>query len=394
MDEFAVHAPSLLLMSALPVGLVACVMAAAGPDQQAHRGYRLWVAAQWLLAGGLLLWFVAPGSVVAQWLARCLVLQWPVLVLLGLRRFHGRQPLRGRPLIDIVLLAAGLLAVSTEAAIATSALTWIVAQALLHGYVAVLVAAMPAARESMPLRLLAGLLAAAAAAGAAVGLAETRGVDAVMLAPVMAALLGVAMGFVALLLTQDRTVRELRESRRRLRYLANIDMLTQVPNRRHFGELARRALQRQVERMGAVLMFDIDHFKRINDELGHAAGDRALRLVSQCLQETLRTDDVAGRQGGDEFVLLLPGIELRDAMSVAMRIVVRAQQLAARQGLPELSLSFGMVQMRADESLDEAIRRADQALYEAKRQGRGRAVSADGNEHQPVFVESRRLGLV
>jgi diguanylate cyclase (GGDEF)-like protein len=142
------------------------------------------------------------------------------------------------------------------------------------------------------------------------------------------------------------------------------------------------------------MMFDIDHFKQINDVLGHAAGDRALRLVARCVQDTLRDADVTGRHGGDEFVLLLPRTSVDDAIAVASRIVLRAQVLAAEESIPGLSLSFGVVQPQAGETVDDTLRRADLALYEAKRQGRGRAVIALGDEEQPVFSESQRLGLV
>jgi diguanylate cyclase (GGDEF)-like protein len=140
-------------------------------------------------------------------------------------------------------------------------------------------------------------------------------------------------------------------------------------------------------------MFDIDHFKGINDHLGHAAGDRALRLVSRSMQEHLRTQDVAGRHGGDEFVLLLRQTVVRDAMAVAARIVSRIQDQSEEACLPALTLSFGVVQLHHGEAVDDALRRADQALYEAKRQGRSRAVAAIGDEDRPVFTESQRLGL-
>ena len=80
-------------------------------------------------------------------------------------------------------------------------------------------------------------------------------------------------------------------------------------------------------------------------------------------------------------------------MTVAARIVSRAQTLAAEEDMPHLSLSFGVVQSSAGEKVQDALRRADQALYEAKRQGRGRAVAAFGDEDEPVFTESQRLGL-
>jgi diguanylate cyclase len=200
--------------------------------------------------------------------------------------------------------------------------------------------------------------------------------------------------FVLLALCSHRTEHELRDSRRRLRVLANIDMLTQVPNRRRFEELARRVLHADAPGSAALLLVDIDHFKQINDQLGHAAGDRALQLVSRCTLELLRSHDVAGRHGGDEFVLLLRQSSTQTAMLVAERLVARLQTQAHTYALPRLSLSFGIVQMRDGESIDETLQRADQALYEAKRLGRSRAVASDIDEsQQPVFRSSQRLGL-
>jgi diguanylate cyclase len=201
------------------------------------------------------------------------------------------------------------------------------------------------------------------------------------------------MALVVITLAGERTERQLRESRRRLRTLANMDALTQVPNRRHFHELASRALQQDPQGSAVLLIFDVDHFKHINDTLGHAMGDRALCLVSAGLIEHLRAPDVAGRHGGDEFVLLLRRASTTAAMGVAARIVTAIQRRASAEDLPRLSLSFGMVQVTAGEGVDDAMRRADQALYEAKRQGRSRAVAARGNEAAPVFAESQRLGL-
>ena len=196
-----------------------------------------------------------------------------------------------------------------------------------------------------------------------------------------------------LLLTCERTESNLRITRRKLRFLANMDTLTRVPNRRHFHELAARMLTTIRPGRAAVMMFDIDHFKQINDRLGHAVGDEALRQVGRCTRDTLREMDVAGRLGGDEFAVLLPDTSVNDAMSVAARIVSRLEHRQVAPRVVQLSLSFGVVQMFADENIGNALRRADQALYEAKRQGRGRVVAASGDEDQPVFGKSRPLGL-
>jgi diguanylate cyclase (GGDEF)-like protein len=196
-----------------------------------------------------------------------------------------------------------------------------------------------------------------------------------------------------LVLTHERTERDLRETQRQLRVLADIDMLTQVPNRRHFEELAGAALGGATART-VLMLFDIDHFKGINDSHGHAVGDEALRLVARCTREMLRTHDVLGRVGGDEFMLLLPGASVDDALVVADRVTARIdeEQRSARSPL-RLSLSFGVVDIEAGEPLDTAQRRADLALYEAKRQGRRRAVPARKRDGSTVFEESRAFGF-
>jgi diguanylate cyclase (GGDEF)-like protein len=418
----SIHIPTLLFAAAVAALLAAAVMSLTGYERRVYRGYGHWLCAQWLLVLGLALILGAPAATWAPILAGLLLLQWPVVVLLGMRRFHARQPMRCDARVDaFVLLAAAVAVVLAESVLTGSgkAAVMHVAWGGLHLYVAALFTSSDALKQGHGLRVLAGAMGAAGTLVALMGLMLGTGIGmgtGTGLAPgpgtpdgagqagwtgavlvhdigLAAALLALTMTYMAMTITNERNERELRDSRRRLRYLANIDMLTQVPNRRHFGELARIALQRQEHRSAAVLMFDIDHFKNINDMLGHAAGDRALRTVSRCVQGTLRSQDVTGRHGGDEFVLLLPDTSMRDAMAVATRIVAKAQEEAQQQAVPLLSLSFGVVQMRTDESLDEAMRRADQALYEAKRQGRGRAVSADGDERSPVFVESRRLGL-
>jgi diguanylate cyclase (GGDEF)-like protein len=397
------HLPTLLVASTLLVLLAACALTLFGLTQRVYRGFGWWAAATWLASAGIAALSFGDHPLL-RLAGHGLLLQWPIVTLHGVRQFHARQPLRGSTTLDLLmlLLAVGFaLAVglaSGSDAVRTAGFT--VGSALLHGYAAVLLTTGVPARESLALRTLsAGLGLTAAALGAAAVTAWEIAPDA---ASRVQALTGAALAavpaqllmlMVALLLTHERVERELRDSRRRLRFLANIDMLTRVPNRRYFNELASRAFEREAPGSMSVLMFDIDHFKHINDMLGHAAGDRALRLVARCMHDTLRAHDVSGRQGGDEFALLLPRTTVDEAMTVAARIVARAQALAAEEDMPHLSLSFGVVQTLAGETVHDALRRADQALYEAKRQGRGRAVVAFGDEDEPVFTESQRLGL-
>jgi diguanylate cyclase len=210
----------------------------------------------------------------------------------------------------------------------------------------------------------------------------------------LAMLLAVVMIYVATLLTYERTERKLAQSQRQLRFLADTDALTEVPNRRHFYELATKTLALTAPGKAAIVMFDIDHFKQINDLYGHAEGDEALREVARCTRETLRTRDVAGRIGGDEFAMLLPETTVEEAFAVASRVAERldAAQQAVHPGLA-LSLSVGVVLARDGENIADALRRADQALYEAKRQGRNRAVAGFASAAGTVFTESQRMGL-
>jgi len=385
--------------------LAAVVMTLFGRVKRVYRGYWWWVSAQWLSCAGVALQAgLLPASPPAVALMHALLLQWPVLMLTGLRRFHARQPLPAPARADALLLALAyaswVVPWLTGAPLIERVGAFSSGAAVLHAWAGSRLMRSALHHDSLALKSLGLFLGAVAGAllaravytllapqpAAALALLQSSGT-------VLALLSSLLTVYLTLLLTYERTERELRASRRRLRFLANIDMLTRVPNRRHFQELARRALERDPPGSAAVLMFDIDHFKRINDVLGHAAGDRALKLVSRCVQETLRSRDVAGRHGGDEFVLLLPRTDMHAAMSVAGRIVTLLQSAAGQRDMPALSLSFGVVQTLAGETLDEALHRADQALYEAKRQGRGRAVSAHGDDEQPVFGESRRLGL-
>jgi diguanylate cyclase (GGDEF)-like protein len=321
---------------------------------------------------------------------------WPLLMLAGLRRFHPRQPFHGSAELDLGIGGCSLLA-HAAALGAADEVTWAPALAVLalwlgHGYMATVVLTGPARRAFAPALALAGtgvLLALAVAAGTLAW--GSAALPSLLLGA--GTLGGLASALSAMTLMGERTEQQLRDSRRRLRALANLDTLTQVPNRRHFQELADRALRRDEPGSAAMLIFDIDHFKRINDLFGHAAGDRALCLVSAAVLEHLRADDVPGRHGGDEFVLLLRRTSPNQAMNVAARIVAEVQRRAPQQQLPTLTLSFGVVQIGLGEGVPAALRRADQALYEAKRQGRARVVAAAGDEDEPVFWESRPLGL-
>jgi diguanylate cyclase (GGDEF)-like protein len=386
-----------LLLAMAMLAVCAAALSAFSLTQRTYRGFHCWSAALWLntAALGAILW-TGPGAG-ASLLALLMLMPWPTLTLVGVRHFHARTALPGNERIDLGVLGVALIvgALACTALAEHTAGHWTVLwlTALVQLYATAILARAPASAEARPLRALAALwpfLAVLPLAGIR-WLADP--VDAVVLQVSMVSIGSVALGFFALSLSSRRTESDLRRSHQRLRVLANIDMLTQVPNRRRFEELARRALHADEPGSAVLLLLDIDHFKQINDKLGHAAGDRALRLVSRCTLDLLRSHDVAGRHGGDEFVLLLRRSSTDQAMIVAERLVAHLQTQSHAHALPRLSLSFGIVQMRAGESIDQTLQRADLALYEAKRLGRSRAVAADGEEEQPTFRSSQRLGL-
>jgi len=365
--------------------------------QGGTRGWQWWTGALWLTTAGLLLVATLPYQPMVLAVASMLLVQWPIVTLIGLRHFHGRLELPASERLDwAVLTLTATAAASGPLWPFDPSLASVVpptATLLAHLYAASLLLGGPTSHDGVPLRLLGGLMCVVGLAPVLLAFPAAEVLSSIEMRAVAAALGSVAMAFLTLTLVCERTERQLRDSRRRLRVLANMDALTNVPNRRHFHELASLVLQGDRPGSATLLMFDIDHFKGINDHLGHAAGDRALRLVSRSMTEHLRTHDVAGRHGGDEFVLLLRHTAVRDAMAVAARIVTRIQAQSTEACLPALTLSFGVVQLRGDEGVDDAVRRADQALYEAKRQGRSRAVAAIGDEERPIFTESQRLGL-
>jgi len=161
---------------------------------------------------------------------------------------------------------------------------------------------------------------------------------------------------------------------------ASRDPLTGSLNRRAFSQMAEKevAFARRNNLPLSVLMMDLDHFKQINDRLGHASGDAILRHFVEVAGRVLRGEDVFCRFGGEEFMALLPGSAADQAVAAAERLRVAfaadvRATFAAAQALPfAVTVSIGAGQMRDDEDLDSAIARADAALYRAKAAGRDR----------------------
>jgi diguanylate cyclase (GGDEF)-like protein len=169
--------------------------------------------------------------------------------------------------------------------------------------------------------------------------------------------------------------------------LANIDGLTQLNTRRRFFQLASMEFSR-AQRYGSPLtaiMFDIDHFKQVNDTYGHAMGDRVLTALGACCLRTIRTIDICGRYGGEEFAILLPETPLPQAIVVAERLRdLVASTITENEGRSlRVTISLGLADMKAGHaSLDELLNRCDSALYVAKVLGRNRVQVAQDEQSE------------
>jgi len=184
---------------------------------------------------------------------------------------------------------------------------------------------------------------------------------------------------------KDLLAAQLRRANEELATVAATDALTGLPNRRAFEQALRRDLAR-AERSKeplAIVMIDVDFFKKVNDTYGHATGDVVLRSVAEVLRSTLRTGDIAARLGGEEFVALLPNANGEGGKIVAERLRAKlaATPMPGPSGSFNVTASFGVawVQGTACRGADSWFReKADAALYEAKRTGRNRVIVAAG----------------
>lgn len=382
------------------------VMTFIGLTQRVYRGFWWWAASQWLFTLGSALQLLRDTAPQVLPLSVALLLQWPILWLWGTRRFYARSSFPTHPALDVLMLIGTymlwLASWTSPYGLAARSAIFSVAAVALHLYVCWTVYRIREWRASASLQgLTLFMLLTAASQVPRIwtgfehwGDMHVAPVDVLM--PWVNLLMlcsAVFMLYLCVLMTYERTERGLRESQRQLRVLADIDMLTQVPNRRHFYDLAEQALKQSPPASASVMLFDIDFFKLVNDTHGHAAGDVALRDVAHAARLMLRTRDVVGRIGGDEFVSLLPETSLNDALQVADRIMRHVETVRRENGAVPVSLSFGVVQTLPGETLNEALQRADLALYEAKRQGRHRAVGAEHEDGGPIFTHSRPLGL-
>ena len=187
---------------------------------------------------------------------------------------------------------------------------------------------------------------------------------------------GILLGAVVLtVLVSVRQFAALRDNRSlavRYQELASIDGMTGLFSRRHFMELAEGAFT-HAQRLGqplVVLMIDVDHFKQINDVHGHAAGDRVLVDLARSCREQVRPEDIAGRYGGDEFIVVIPGTTSLRATQIATQLAAAPTTRVGSDGKPvTFTLSVGIAESGRSDDLESLLARADLAMYEAKRAG-------------------------
>ena len=197
-----------------------------------------------------------------------------------------------------------------------------------------------------------------------------------------------ATALLTLLCLVVATLSSLRSRRlnRRLNYLSSHDALTGAFNRHHFDAVERRYTQAGSHHIGAI-MFDCDHFKQVNDRFGHLAGDRVLRDVAHILRSAVRSRDCVIRWGGEEFLVLLEHCEQAPGVLLAERIRHRVEAHHDAD-VGKVTLSLGLATLKPDETMEQLIARADEALYEAKHGGRNRLSISQRQGDSPQSISS------
>ena len=176
-------------------------------------------------------------------------------------------------------------------------------------------------------------------------------------------------------------VTEFKEAEVRALQAASVDSLTGALTRTRFFELAAQEFERwrRYRHPVAAMMIDVDHFKQLNDAFGHAFGDQVLQDVVKAIGRQLRRSDILGRYGGDEFAVILPNSTLEAGWQTAERLrraVSEVRAPASGTVVASVSVSIGVVEIGEDPDLEEVLRRADSALYSAKRSGRNSVMKA------------------
>jgi diguanylate cyclase (GGDEF)-like protein len=174
----------------------------------------------------------------------------------------------------------------------------------------------------------------------------------------------------------DVALGESKRLQRQFEHIATIDGLTGLRNRRWLDDTFPRQLERaaRLNQPAAVLVIDVDHFKTLNDRHGHLTGDAVLCRVSQLLTRHLRPADLVARYGGEEFAVMLPDTDIATARLIADRLreTIASDASGPSSSLPAVTVSVGLAANQPGDTVTALLRRADEALYRAKRDGRNR----------------------
>lgn len=190
----------------------------------------------------------------------------------------------------------------------------------------------------------------------------------------------------------SHNIAERKRIERELEKQATLDHLTGVANRRAFDVAIRQQIKQaaQHQSLFSLLIFDIDHFKAINDTHGHDAGDAILKQLADLIRQCLRQTDLLSRWGGEEFTILLPDTPLDGALQFAERVRQRVAQ--ARFDTLQITISIGLTQYRDGDDSERMIMRADDALYQAKRTGRNRVMVTLQDKRSPAVSDTPSAG--
>ncbi len=170
-------------------------------------------------------------------------------------------------------------------------------------------------------------------------------------------------------------VTELEMKSKNFEHKASFDMLTKIYNRQKFSEIFLCEIsKRDYNKFFSVIFFDIDNFKKINDTFGHDVGDYVLVEISGLVKDRIRNSDIFARWGGEEFIILLPGADLKNAVDIAEKIRIMIKNTRFKN-VNRVTCSFGVVTVREDDDYNSILKRVDKALYKAKESGRNRVVA-------------------
>ena len=387
----AIDVRTLAFVSSLVFLSVAAILTLVFFTRRVYAGFGYWLLWQFCLTAGVLVFWIrdpepSPTVIVAT---QALLLLAPALLFDGLARFNNLYTSRLPALANYALVAVALAAQWYFSFVSPDLDARIVVYSMTRTVILVRCALeplnVPEARRSPSFWALAVIMLLVSVNDLHHGwaalqegpIADPQDNDSVRRALIAAVVGDVLAAYALMLLTSERLEAELHAARHDIEMLARTDSLTGLWNRRHFEDVAEAEFAR-ARRYGtplALLALDADHFKRVNDQLGHHAGDLVLREIADLVGQRIRRSDILCRWGGEEFMVLAPGTEQHDAAAMAekIRLAVAGHGFAT---VGTMTVSVGVGRLEDGETAEAWMRRVDAALYEAKLRGRNRVVVA------------------